>query len=166
MKISLYALGIVCFGGILIEDFRSGEIHIGWFVGAILLGITGLLISDNPFTWNELLINLLSVTGILAATFLIFKLRKQGRFWDAYLGLGDAAMLYCLCFWLNPMGLLSLFIGSTWISVLVLGGLIWMKKIDPQRFPIPLAGIWALGWMVIFALDKLGLSLNEGGMLW
>ncbi|MCI4668090.1 MAG: hypothetical protein MRZ79_08005 [Bacteroidia bacterium] len=166
MKYFLYMLGILCFIGILMEDFRSRKIHIGWFIGTVIFGISGILLKKEGWILDDLTKNIVFVSILLASTYTIFKIRKRGKFIDRFMGLGDVVMLYCLSLWLDPMGLYILFIGSTCITVFAVGLLAFFKKIEPENYPIPLAGIWSICFILMLGKELLIPEIFKGGMLW
>ncbi|MEO0899585.1 MAG: hypothetical protein AAFY71_24460 [Bacteroidota bacterium] len=151
---------------ITLEDLRKREIHVAWF---ILLGIAelSLLVQSSGFGIKENLgINALFLISLIGGTYVIFKLRRKGQFFDHYFGWGDVLMMICLSLALEPYSLIVFVVGSSWCILLALIGLHTLTFIDIQAVSIPLAGIWALGLLVLIVLYRLSMLPFEIGLLW
>jgi len=156
----------ICLSLIAREDFQRREIRISWFIFLLILEIVLLATDFQDHMTYHLLLNGLMMVILVGGTYFIFKLRNKGIFFDHYFGWGDVVMLVCLGFAMSASTFVAFFVGSTWLVLLVVVGLHLLNQIDLSTFSIPLAGIWAVGFLLLLVVDKTDLLSIEWGLLW
>ncbi|MEM6766788.1 MAG: hypothetical protein AAF655_17770 [Bacteroidota bacterium] len=152
--ISLVVIGLLSCVWIAWEDLKSRYIHILPF---LLLGISGAiyLYLSFPKEWYiYLLLNLGGVGILMLLLGLIYRWKGEKNILDNKLGLGDIFMFGSLACWFMPKSFWSFFSLNmcVWAGVY---GLLQITQFLPKNYPIPLAGLLAIGFMVY----QLGLML-------
>lgn len=145
----LISLGFLAAIGIAWQDFRFRQIHI---LLLIALGLAGLALPTHYVAerLQETLINFGLICFIFLFLFLILRFSHQGKIMDRMLGWGDVVMLFSLACWFGTFDFLCFYTFSTVLLSLGFGFALSLKKIK-RNFPIPLAGAWAICFVLFYS---------------
>ena len=153
MNLLFIFTGMLSAGLILWQDFKDREIHILWLALFCLSGILHFYLGKGTGALMNLGISYSLVSLMLFILVFLTKMLTGQRVMDRQLGWGDIFMLYGLASWWETFEFLVFYTLSLWMLASLF--LIAQKTNRiPKNYPIPLAGAWALTFMLYFPLTQ------------
>ena len=111
--------------GIIYEDWKSFEIHLGWYL-LLLMGILGFTYwyfepIGFKFFWPFLFINLILLGGTLGfvSIWVSIKNKRLINIFTAHFGLGDFLSLMLFSIWFPPIYFIGILVCSSLIGVFI-----------------------------------------------
>lgn len=160
MKSVLAYFLIIVYSIIVFNDFKSRSVGLWCYILLLVGYITGYLLHLMSFNIDDIILNILFLTGVLSLTFIYYILRYQHQVYkriEQSIGWGDVLLIPFILVSFSfgnfvSVFLLSLISSLTWF--LIIGG-------GHKHKTIPLAGIQSAIIVVAIVLDLLGvLSMN------
>lgn len=153
MNFLFISTGILSSCLILWQDFKDREIHIFWLALFCVSGISFFFWEKGIAAFSILGLSYMLVSLILLVLVFLTKKLTGKTVMDKQLGWGDVFMLYGLASWWETFDFLIFYTLSLWLlSTLFL--LAQKTGRIPKAYPIPLAGAWALAFMLFFPLTR------------
>ena len=132
------------------SDFKERLVSIWALIAFALLGL-GFQVFNPATAFLDLLPGLAVVLILWGSVWIIFRLRGHKQIMDQVLGWGDVCMFVALACWFPSAYLILFFCLNFVLASLIFGVLLLTKKI-PREFPVPLAGILGIGFVILFPL--------------
>jgi hypothetical protein len=155
MQTILLVILILLLGVVVFQDFKSRAIS--WFlipllfIGFIVYGLLHInaleLLTYFGINFMLVAVNLLCVT-----LFISIKEKRMTNILKNYLGLGDVLFFLVLTVVFSPFNFIFFYIGSIFITALVYGGLILVRK--EKQLLIPLAGVMSFILMITVIAEQ------------
>ncbi|MEM7512992.1 MAG: prepilin peptidase [Bacteroidota bacterium] len=149
----MWWLGCICCVWIAYEDIRSREISL---VPLLLFGASGLgyQYMQADVGWQfQVLTNVGAMLFLLSVVWVLYWMKYRRNVLDVGLGWGDVFIFFGLACWYLSMEFMLFFSVNMCVWATLFSILLLRKKIS-EEYPIPLAGLLAIGFI-----------LNEWGKL-
>lgn len=146
---------------IIFDDFKNREVNIFSLMALLIFGfLYHYFQGENIY---ELIkvggINSLIISAVFGSTFLYLrKFRRIEKPSETHLGMGDYFFFLALVFFFPPQYYVLLFIGMTFIAMVI--GVV-MQFIQKHQPIIPYAGIGAFSLLILQVCVYFGYSLEE-----
>ncbi|MGV8879641.1 MAG: hypothetical protein ACOH2A_11485 [Sphingobacteriaceae bacterium] len=140
--------------GIAVQDLKSRSVYAFWFPALLLLFACEQLSHQSILQIAKpVLINLafLLLQFLLLSLYFSAKNRKWVNITSGLLGFGDIFFLVCIAFFLSVLNFVLFYVLS--LLLILLCWLIWMWLPGAKNRHIPLAGLQAILFGLVFIVD-------------
>ena len=146
-------LGLGLFSALIIslEDFRRRSIHLIVLLIFLMSGWSFQALRQSIWIPVHIYTNTAIMLVVWLSIKLFYRWKGRGRIMDHALGWGDVVMLLALGCWMDTHVFLAYYAASSFLFSLIFLLLIALKRI-PHDYPIPLAGLFGLTFVISFPL--------------